>query len=189
MHAMTGSSPLVLWHTIGYLFAIAVPLIPLREISRLLWRQITLVRGVPTATADANQNRDLPALIGVLERILYVAAILTGAKELVGVWLAMKVAGGWELWKEGTIVEWIGAGGRHTAEIGGRSFFNTFLVGSALSLLNATAAAGAIDSGLKNHYWLAFAQLFAAVALTLGIWLAIYVRWRSMRERFGTSAT
>lgn len=39
-----------------------------------------------------------PALVGVLENVMYPAALLAGAKEFIGLWLLLKVAGQWPRW-------------------------------------------------------------------------------------------
>jgi hypothetical protein len=60
-----------------------------------------------------------PILLGTCEAILYPTAFLMGHAEFVGVWLAVKVAGQWNLWLDD----------RH-----GRNRFNMFLIGNAMSI-------------------------------------------------------
>ena len=69
-----------------------------------------------------------PALIGFIEAIAYPTAFLLEAPEFIGVWLAIKVAGGWQGW---------------AVKDNGRKRFNKFLFGNALMILAGVIVAGA----------------------------------------------
>lgn len=64
----------------------------------------------------------LPALVGMLETILYLAAFLGNRPEFIGLWLGLKTAGGWKQWTE---------------DDKGRRRFLIFLLGSGMSVLIA----------------------------------------------------
>lgn len=66
-------------------------------------------------------------VMGLVERPLYVAAFLAKEATFVGIWLGLKVAGGWKGWEKGIIL----ANGK---EIPGRIVFNIMLIGSAVSV-------------------------------------------------------
>ncbi len=63
--------------------------------------------------------KSLTLPLGIFERILYTTGFLIGTPNIIGVWLALKVAVHWRVW---------------TLE-NQRSTYNLFLIGSALSLL------------------------------------------------------
>ena len=64
-------------------------------------------------------NRWPPVLVGFCESVMYPIAFLIGRYEFIGVWLAVKVAGGWDSWRTGNE---------------GRNRFQMFLIGNALSI-------------------------------------------------------
>lgn len=43
-----------------------------------------------------------PVMVGIAESVLYPTALLMGAREFIGVWLALKVIGGWGGWTSAT---------------------------------------------------------------------------------------
>jgi hypothetical protein len=65
-----------------------------------------------------------PAVVGALERALYVYALYLGVMELIAIWLALKAVGRWQ-----------------TTE---RTHFNVFLVGTLLSLVFGLAGAAIV---------------------------------------------
>jgi hypothetical protein len=70
-----------------------------------------------------------PALLGLLESVLYPTAFLIGRTDFIGLWLLLKVAGQWPRWTRET----------STAEDGdavdeGRRRYYQFLIGNALSV-------------------------------------------------------
>ncbi len=67
-------------------------------------------------------------IVGHIERVLYFFAIYSGFTEFIAVWLALKVAGKWARWETGTTDN-----DEEKRDIG-RVFYNTFLIGSGLSL-------------------------------------------------------
>jgi hypothetical protein len=45
---------------------------------------------------DYNKKAHLSGAVGMVERLLYTGALVFGSKELIGVWLAIKVAARWQ---------------------------------------------------------------------------------------------
>jgi enamine deaminase RidA (YjgF/YER057c/UK114 family) len=67
-----------------------------------------------------------PAIVGLLESVVYPTAFVIHQPEFIAVWLALKVAGGWEGWRGATFQA--------------RNRFQLFLINSTLSLLFGGAA-------------------------------------------------
>ena len=149
---------------VGYSAAIIVPGPALLWIAWFYWEIVALDAGFSRKEMRQTRRIDIPAIIGVIERFLYVASLLVGAPELIGVWLILKVAGGWQGWSAGRKPR--GQEDDATApHVYGRQVFNIFLLGSGLSLVWAVA-------GWASIVWIATHQVTLAVvalsALTLG---------------------
>lgn len=74
-----------------------------------------------------------PRVVGVVERVLYTSALLMGKGEFIGLWVAIKAAGQWKRWGEEIEID-----GRF---LEGRSLYQNFLIGNALSILYAATGA------------------------------------------------
>jgi hypothetical protein len=83
-------------------------------------------------------------LVGLVERPLYVAAFLANEPAFVGIWLGLKVAGGWKGWQED-----IQPNDHTKKKIPGRTIFNVMLIGSALSLAYGWVGA----YGIRQIQW------------------------------------
>ena len=99
----------------------------------------------------------LSALVGFVERALFVATLQMGRGELIGIWLVLKVAGQWHRWANGE------KAGDKT--IDGRSAFNIFLIGSGLSIAYAFVGAQLIRLIVGKDWWY-------AIGLPVGLLLA-----------------
>jgi hypothetical protein len=152
---------------LGLGFAVLAPLIPLTRLSTLIWRSLARQQGIPDSASGRAHRGDLPLLIGVIERALYFIAWLSGQASFIGVWLAIKVAGGWRGWSKGQTIDW--SNGRKT--VTGRHLFNSTLVGSAVSLLNAVVGAFVTDSLRQGHRDRVTWLITPTVAFTYGIWV------------------
>lgn len=130
---------LVLVTAAGYLFAVFAGDFVIRRVVNKLWNDI--------GPAEHTYSY-LPRLVGVLERGLYVAALQVGHPEFIGLWLAIKVAGKWSLWREGTKAGEQGSEDK-SGEIPGRAIYSIFLIGSGLSV--AYAVAGEKIISFLNH--------------------------------------
>jgi len=105
-----------------------------------------------------------------------VAAWLVNRPEFIGIWLALKVAGGWEAWAKGRRIIWSTNNVRHEALVTGRHLFNSTVIGSGLSLLGAVASALFIQYGIGG-------QPIRAVALVLAASVPMYLTcWWFNRE-------
>ena len=121
-------------YAVGYLFAVIAPnLMP--TVSGPLWRRWS--RGPDTAEDDPLYDPFLGRVVGTIERALYVAAFLADEPTFVGIWLGLKVAGGWDRWSKNSPLK----DGRKVA---GRSIFNIMLIGSAVSVAWSWVAASMI---------------------------------------------
>ena len=164
------------WHVLGYFGAVFFPAPALYWIGVFLWRSIAS-DGKPQPSAgaiDSYHRRDLPAIVGGLERVLYVASWLVGRPEFIGVWLALKIAGGWKAWYDGRDVNGV--------HIEGRYHFNVFLIGCGLSVLNALTAAKAIEWLCAGDGWRALLVAGATLSLTYGLWAWCAIRWHCGRR-------
>ena len=79
-----------MWSSAAYLAAVFLANLPIAAIRNGLYRQL----GRPSAES----GRHLGAIVGYIERALFVAALQNGHAEFIGVWLALKVAGKWSGW-------------------------------------------------------------------------------------------
>ncbi len=82
MHSMLTVPPDLPANIIGYAAAILLPVLGLLWIGRLYWEVVALDAGYSRREAETARRRDIPALIGIIERFLYIAALLAGAPEL-----------------------------------------------------------------------------------------------------------
>ncbi|MFH0982032.1 MAG: hypothetical protein V2A79_10880 [Planctomycetota bacterium] len=116
---------------LGYGFAVVVGHCATWLVSARLWADLT----PPLEERERLRPKPYhPAIVGVIERGLYVAAIQMTAVEFIGVWLAIKVAGQWNRWGEGLRDE-------DQVVVTGREFFNIFLIGNGLSIAFALVGA------------------------------------------------
>lgn len=155
-------------YAVGYGFAVLVAnLLP--PISRPLWKRWG--RDPDAEGDDPLYDAFMGRVVGTVERPLYVAAFLANEPTFVGIWLGLKVAGGWKRW-EG---EFTLKSGRKVA---GRSVFNIMLIGSAVSVAYAWAGARAIR--LLQH------QAFQAAVVVLLAVIAAHgalLGWLSLRAK------
>jgi hypothetical protein len=149
----------------GYVLGVLAPIWPMAQVSRLLWRRV----GV---TAEGEHRTDLPLIVGALERVLYISALLGGVREFVGLWLALKVVGGWKGWSEDRVLKAEGGG---EVKVHPRNTVNVFLIGNGLSLMNAAAATDLIrlaGNGQCGRGWAVAITAFVATAALWGLLVA-----------------
>lgn len=144
---------------LGYAFAVIIGHFLIGWVVDTMWRETGW---------DGTKYRDRPAfyqarLVGLIERILYVGSLQIGKPEFIGVWLAVKVAGQWKQWGEGSEVA-----GR---QIQGRVFYNIFLMGSGLSIVYAATGAKIIEWA-KEQKWTALVALPVLIVL-----LTLVLKW------------
>lgn len=160
----------------AFFYGVVLPQLVLTPTLRSLWWRIADHNGV-ARTAILRDVIFLPAIVGMIERVLYVAAILAGAPEFIGVWLAIKVAGGWKGWSETRQYKWSDSSGQVcVGEVPGRQEYNLFLVGSGLSILFALVAAYSIKWMRSGDA--AQALLVDGALLVASLLLMLYARPR-----------
>jgi hypothetical protein len=91
-------------YSFGFFFAIIIPFYPISKVVDLLWVKITNLdfksKYCDYSPQYGSKNPiNLAGITGCLERTLYIKSLLLGKPEFIGVWLALKVAGQWDLWK------------------------------------------------------------------------------------------
>ena len=144
---------------IGYGFSVFAEAILVKSLVETLWDCIA-----PQSSSNP-QNR--PPLwqgdaLARIEGVLYVAFLQLGLGNLIGVWLVLKVAGHWK--------RWVDDGDEQTQRPDGRSVFNIFLIGNALTVLYSFV-------GFKLIGWIQAERVLqvcwvslSVIALTLGFW-------------------
>jgi len=144
----------------GFGVALLLPQLFLPATMRNYWARVLKHHNVPIGASGIDLDY-LPAVVGVLERILYVIAILAEAPEFIGVWLAIKTAGSWKGWSEGRDYP-SGDGTEKKIVIPGRQEFNLFLVGSAVSAICGVAGGYTIK-------WLFLGSMYHPTLVTVAI--------------------
>ena len=178
-----------LWpHVVGYMFAIVAPIWGIRGASRQMRITVLLQQGVPPQHTSAKPHPFLPLLVGIVERFLYVAALMMGLVGPIGVWLGLKVAGGWKDWSQGQTHEWRSTAGASVQTlVSGRNVLNLFLVSSALSLIVSIVGAAIIVWLNVGSYAWALKAGAAALAFVYGLWGFFYLRNRALINKYRAS--
>lgn len=152
-----------MWYAqvIGYLFAVVVGYSLIKLVGDPMWELI----GWKKADNGFRPDKWQPLVVGVVERVLYVATLQAGRGEFIGVWLALKVAGQWRRWSQ-------------PAEPGipeGRSIYQNFLIGNGLSILYALV-------GFKLIEWIASRNTPRAVAIPTMLVISTITLWSVLRR-------
>ena len=144
---------------IGYGFAVFAEAILVKSLVETLWDCI-----VPPSSSSP-QSRPLfwqGDALARIEGVLYVAFLQLGIGSLIGVWLILKVAGHWK--------RWLDDGDEKTQRPDGRTVFNIFLIGNALSVIYSVV-------GFKLIGWIEAERIsqviwvsLTVIALTLALW-------------------
>ncbi|HHT9132126.1 MAG TPA: hypothetical protein ACFYED_06540 [Candidatus Tripitaka californicus] len=155
-------------YTIGYLFAIIVAHFSISLVVDRLWNSIGWEKD---KDSELRPESHLPRILGCVERALYTASFQLDKSEFIGVWLALKVAGQWKRWGED--MEY---GGR---KIIGRTFYNIFLIGNALSIAYAIVSAKVIGWCLQREWSLAIGVPTSLLLATLVLlyWVGRYKKY------------
>ena len=131
----------------GYAFALVGGYFCVGAVVGLLWK----LDPHPHPPSPPQGSR----LIGLVERALYVTVIVIGREGFIVVWLAMKVVTDWRL-------------ERHRGRPP-KLAYNTFLIGTGLSLLFAVAGAIIVRWGLAEEATQWWYSLYLAIGLLLGV--------------------
>jgi cbb3-type cytochrome oxidase subunit 1 len=108
----------VLQYAFGYFFAVILGHFPIRMVQSKAWEPLL-------ATDKKLKDRwvyrpQYGAIIGIVERILYVACLQIGKPEFIPIWIGIKIAGGWSGWQD---------------KMQGHDVFCVVLLGNAISLV------------------------------------------------------
>lgn len=146
-------------HVIGYGFSVFAAAILVKSLVETLWDCIA-----PDSSSNP-QIRQSPwqgDALARIEGVLYVAFLQLGLGQLIGLWLMLKVAGQWKRWMDD--------GDEKTQKPDGRSVFNIFLIGNALSMLYSFV-------GFKLIGWVIAGRVsqvcwvsLSVIAATLALW-------------------
>jgi protein-S-isoprenylcysteine O-methyltransferase Ste14 len=97
-----------------------------------------------------------------IEGVLYVALLQLGLGYLIGAWLILKVGGHWKRWMDD--------GDEQMQRPDGRSVFNIFLIGNALSVLYAFVGFKLIDWVTERNIERVIWVPLSVIAMTLAFW-------------------
>jgi hypothetical protein len=152
----------LLYSFAGYGFALLFGTVLVSLLSNELWRLI----GVREKKQDSPlHSPTLAKIIGIFERVLYVASWQIGKPEFIGLWLVLKTAGGWKGWAEDRKI------GDRT--ISARHVFTLFLIGSGLSLMYAVIGA-LIIGWLECKEWIKLiVSPIVLIIFTLTLWFYV----------------
>jgi len=146
-------------HVIGYGFSVFAGAILVKSLVETLWDCIA------PDSSDKPQVRQPPwqgDAIARIEGVLYVAFLQLGLGQLIGLWLILKVAGQWKRWMDD--------GDEKTQRPDGRSVFNIFLIGNALSVLYSFV-------GFKLIGWVIAGRITQVCWVSLSVIAATLVLW------------
>ena len=153
---------------LGYFYAIIGGHIFISWIVNKLWDEVQW-RNKP----DLRPVAYVPKLVGMIERMLYVAAFQFNSPEFVAVWLALKVAGQWNRWEDDVHLE----DGRI---ISGRFFFGIFLIGSALSIFYGFSGYQIIENLASQKIYEAI--ILAMIVILISVLFWIYIWWHQRKS-------
>lgn len=155
--------------TLGFLVSVIVGHFAIRFAAREMWLAVDL-------DPDAQPLRPSPwqpEALGLVERSLFTAAILTGFEAFVAVWIALKTAAQWTSW--GVDHE----GMRTGRTVTGREVYVNFMLGTGLSV--AFAATGAYVTLLLRDDRATPAALLVAITTAATTALALWIRHRGLQ--------
>jgi len=107
-----------IFYFIGYAYSLLIGQIYIKCLSNKLWEKR---KGKVAGKENSGifEHSELRIMVGIFERVLYTSSILLNKPEFIALWLALKVAGGFNVWSKGFELE----GG---IEIPGRAVFQYF---------------------------------------------------------------
>ena len=148
---------------IGYGFSVFAEAILVKSLVETLWDCIAPESSTTPKNRPQMWQGDALARI---EGVLYVALLQLGLGSLIGVWLILKVGGHWKRWMDD--------GDEQTKRPDGRSVFNIFLIGNAMSVLYSFV-------GFKLIEWIAAEKVLqvcwvslSVIALTLAFEVSVF---------------
>lgn len=153
-------------YLIGYVYAIAGGFILIKKVINTMWKEIGWT-GEPSSDSFRTYAWHSSA-VGCIEIILYVTSWLVGLPHFIAIWLALKTAPSWGAW-----TDLCDAYGK---KVQGRTIFNIFLLGNALSILFGSTGAGLIKWAIEGQYDKAITLPLILIVVTIIFWI-----WASYR--------
>jgi hypothetical protein len=142
-----------MWYApiIGYGFSVFAEAILVKSLVETLWDSVS--------PGSSSNPRFRPQLwqgdaLARVEGALYVAFLQLGLGQLIGFWLALKVAGQWKRWMDD--------GDEKTQMPDGRTTLHVFLIGNALSILYSFV-------GFKLIGWVNAGEIIKIIWVTLSV--------------------
>jgi hypothetical protein len=137
----------------------------IHQIVELTWEIIRIDTGV---YEYLKRYSWLVSINGMIERTLYICALLAGSPNFIAFWIGVKTIAGSERWGLRTRTK--NEISEEIKRIPGRAIYSTFLVGNGLSLLYAFVGFSLIKCIERKEYWFAF---FVGLSLICGSLLII----------------
>lgn len=155
------------WYSdlVGYGFSLVAEAILVKNLIETMWEKVA-----PTSEARSSL-RVFPwqgEALARVESVLYVMFLQLGLGYLIGLWVAMKVAGQWQRWSD--------PGDPGAGRPTGWTVLNVFMIGNALTILYAGVGfklIGWVEEGRVLRIGATIAVVFA---LTLALWMWIVQR-------------
>ena len=125
-----------------------------RLVSSSLWRGMEW-RG--SEVADPHWHAWHPRAIGAIEAVLFAGSVTLKHPEFIAIWLGLKVAGSWQGWaKDQKVKLRIKTADAEIVvrefSVPGRTVFNVFLIGTALSLIGGCTGGQTITWLLRHDF-------------------------------------
>lgn len=141
------------YYAIGFIYGSLVPSLILASVLRNLWVIIAELNKAVLSTSSRQKvittnERFTPFILGLIERFLYMTAMFIGQFDFVGLWLLLKVAGGWKKWADG-----ISDFPEARMAVSGRIVFNVFLIGNGLSIAFAFVGYSVTKLLITGNMW------------------------------------
>jgi len=150
-------------YVIGYIFSVVIGHFMIRYSSDIMWKSVGW-----QGLSDKEFRPDVwqPRLIGIIERVLYLTALILDQGIFIGFWLAIRVATQWKRWEDHRTPD--------NRLVHGRSIFHNFILGSGLSILYAAVGYGIILWSIgKNHF---LVVIVAALLIILNFIAVFYTK-------------
>lgn len=150
----------------GFGFSVFAGHLFIKPASHQMWLAVDLDPG----SEPSRPSRWHPEALGLIERPLFTAALLTGNGGFIAVWLGLKTVVQLPAW--GVNQEGITTGRR----VSGREVYVNFMLGTGLSI--AFAATGAYATRLLLVHRVTPAALISLATLLGTVAFTLWIRWR-----------
>lgn len=165
---MTNSFVAFVWpFFLGYIVVLVLGQTTIFVTFNILWGKL----GYPKKI----QPWSISALLGVVESILYVAALSADADtaKFIALWLGIKTVVKWRAWEADTLI--LGKSPTEPRWILGRHAYNLFLLGNALVVLFSAIGWQIIESGKAGELIQVYAIVAAGIIITILVPLVAHI--------------